>query len=76
MNTIDSPMARERLGAPPAKRTPANSDDMTLTVVPALVGALVGIVILVAVGFSLAGQAGGLAALSRALLGSQSAWYL
>jgi len=49
---------------------------MTLMVVPTLVGALVGIVILVAVGVSLAGQAGGLAALSTALLGSQSAWYL
>src|SRR5690349_14593712 len=76
MNTIHPPVPRERLDAPPAKRAPANSDDMTLTVVPTLAGALVGIVILVAVGISLAGQAGGLAALSAALLGPQSAWYL
>ena len=47
-----------------------------LTVIPPLVGALAGLVILVAVGLTLVGQAGGVAALITALAGQHSAWYL
>ena len=61
---------------PPAKRPADESEGVALTVIPAVVGALVGLGILVAVGLTLAGQAGGLAALGTALLGAQSAWYL
>jgi predicted ferric reductase len=61
---------------PPAKRPADESEGVALTVIPAVVGALVGLGILVAVGLGLTGQAGGLAALGTALLGAQSAWYL
>ncbi len=84
MKTIQSPMPtepRERLDraqrlAPPAKRPADATDDLVMTVLPPLVGALVGIIILVAIGVYLVGQAGGLAAFGAALLGGQSAWYL
>jgi len=72
---------RERLDAarrpaPPVKRRPADSDEILLGVVPALLGAMVGVAILVGIGVYLVGQAGGLAALGAALLGEHSAWYL
>jgi predicted ferric reductase len=72
---------RERLDAvqrlvPSAVRPPADSDDIMSMVVPPLLGALAGIAILVAIGVSLVGQAGGLAAFGAALLGEHSAWYL
>jgi predicted ferric reductase len=51
-------------------------DDVVTILLPPLIGALVGIVILYAIGFYLVGQAGGLAAFGAALLGEQSAWYL
>ena len=84
MNVTCSPSPSEpseRLDAvqrlvPSAVRLPTDSDDMLLTVVPPLLGALVGIAILVAVGVSLVGQAGGLAVFGAALLGEHSAWYL
>ena len=68
----------ERLD-PPARRPasqPAGADDPLMNILPPLVGAFVGIAILIAVGFVLVGQAGGLAALGTALLGSQAPWYL
>jgi predicted ferric reductase len=83
MNTIhttETAKPPERLtkphSAPPAKRPPEEPDDLMLTVVPPLVGALAGIVILAIVGLALAGQAGGVAALVTALVGEHSAWYL
>jgi predicted ferric reductase len=62
--------------APAAKRSLDEADDLMLTIIPPLVGALAGLVILTAVGLTLAGQAGGVAALVTALLGQHSAWYL
>ena len=50
---------------PPAKRPADESEGVALTVIPAVVGALVGLGILVAVGLGLTGQAGGLAALGH-----------
>ena len=78
MKTIHMPETtepHERL-APTAKRSPDAADDLMLTVIPPLVGALAGLIILVAVGLTLAGQAGGVAALITALAGQHSAWYL
>jgi predicted ferric reductase len=60
----------------PAKRTASDSDPVGLTIIPPLVGALLGLTILVGMAVALAGQAGGLAALSTALLGQHAAWYL
>lgn len=62
--------------APMAKRSPDVADDLMLTIIPPIVGALAGLSILVAVGLTLAGQAGGGAALITALVGQHSAWYL
>jgi predicted ferric reductase len=84
MNTIHSTViteAQERSGppqrsAPPTKRRSTDSDEVITTAIPLLVGALAGIAILIAVGVTLVGQAGGIAALSTALLGAHSAWYL
>ena len=84
MNTLQNPRLTEppeQLAPPanpamPAKRSPAAADDPVLMVIPPLVGALAGMVILVAVGLTLSGQAGGLAALITALAGQHSAWYL
>lgn len=88
MNTIhatETPKPQDQLTAPqpappakraPAKRPPDAPDDFLFTVIPPIVGALVGIVILVIVGIALAGQAGGIAALATALVGQHSAWYL
>ena len=81
---IQSPLPaepRERLDpaqypTPPAKRRPEAADDVVTIVLPPLVGALIGIGILAAIGVYLVGQAGGLAALGAALLGAHSAWYL
>jgi predicted ferric reductase len=44
--------------------------------IPPLVGALLGLTILIGMAVALVGQAGGLAALSTALLGEHAAWYL
>jgi predicted ferric reductase len=84
MKTIQSPLPtepRERLDraqslTPPIKRPADTADDLVMTVLPPLVGAFIGIVILAAIGVYLVGQAGGLAAFGAALLGEQSAWYL
>jgi len=88
VNTIhvtETPKPQEQLTpsqpAPPAKRPaakrpPQEPDNLLLTIIPPLVGALAGIVILVVVGLALAGQAGGVAALATALVGQHSAWYL
>ncbi len=84
MKTQQSPVTAEppeRLAttpasAPLAKRSPNEAEELLLTIIPPLVGALVGIGILVAVGLMLVGQAGGVAALFTALLGHHSAWYL
>jgi predicted ferric reductase len=84
VNTIHTPGTtepHERLAttahpAPTAKRSLDEADDLMLTVIPPLVGALAGLIILVAIGLTLAGQAGGVAALVTALLGQHSAWYL
>jgi predicted ferric reductase len=60
----------------PAKRTASDSNDVGLTMIPPLVGALLGLAILVGMAVARVGQAGGLAALSTALLGEHAAWYL
>jgi predicted ferric reductase len=60
----------------PAKRTASVSNDVGLTMIPPLVGALLGLAILAGMAVALVGQAGGLAALSTALLGEHAAWYL
>lgn len=84
MNTIRSTVIAEpqkrsdtlHRAAPPSKRPSADADEVVTTALPPLVGALAGIIILIAVGATLVGQAGGVAALSTALLGEHSAWYL
>jgi predicted ferric reductase len=60
----------------PAKRTANASNDVGLTIIPALAGALLGLTILVGMAMAMVGRAGGLAALSDALLGEHAAWYL
>jgi predicted ferric reductase len=60
----------------PAKHTAGDSNDVGLMMIPALVGGLLGLAILVGMAMALAGQAGGLAELSSALLGEHAAWYL
>lgn len=83
MKTLQTPLpagSREQFD-PPQRRTPARkaaqvADDPIMDILPPLVGAFVGIVILIVVGFVLVGQAGGLAALGSALLSSHAAWYL
>lgn len=82
MNTIQAPAAPEVREPPqppvrrPAKPAMSETDNLLLMVLPPLVGALVGVAILAAVGVMLVGQAGGLAALGAALLGQHSAWYM
>ncbi|HNP71797.1 MAG TPA: hypothetical protein PLO33_07950 [Kouleothrix sp.] len=82
MNTIQAPVAPEVREPPqppvrrPAKPAMSETDNLLLMVLPPLVGALVGVAILAAVGVMLVGQAGGLAALGAALLGQHSAWYM
>lgn len=81
MKTLHTPETIEpnkRL-APPAPKTQRSSeapDDLMLTVIPPIVGAMAGLAILIAIGLTLAGQAGGTAALITALAGQHSAWYL
>lgn len=81
MNTLHTPRPTEPRG--PAQRPallappqPSGAEETAMAVLPPIVGALVGIGILIAVGFSLAGSAGGFAALISALFGAHSAWYL
>lgn len=80
IHTVETTKSPERLADPqpklPAKRAPDEPDSLVLTIIPPLVGAVVGIVILIVVGLALAGQAGGVAALFSALVGEHSAWYL
>jgi predicted ferric reductase len=83
MNTsqpVRTPKSPEQLAptghAMPAKRTASDSNDVGLTMIPPLVGALLGMMILAGMAVALVGQAGGLAALSTALLGEHAAWYL
>jgi predicted ferric reductase len=84
MNTLDIPGTTEPRAqaaavsrpARPTKRPADESDDIVLTMIPPVVGGLVGLAILVGIGLALIGQAGGLTALSAALLGAHSAWYL
>ena len=61
---------------PPAKRPPPEEEPVLLAVAPPLVGILIGMIIALVVGVVVLGQTGGLAALTTALLGAQSAWYL
>ena len=83
MNTL-SPIrnteAPEPLARPPhalpAKRTPSDANDIGAMLIPPLIGALLGLAILVGMAVALVGQAGGLAALSSVLLGEHAAWYL
>ncbi len=84
MNTLQSSrpdMPREQIEparrpTPPAKGPAAEVDDPVLALIPALAGTLAGIVVLAGIAFALLGQAGGIAALSAALIGPHSAWYL
>src|SRR6266540_1369678 len=84
MNTMQSKrpaepreqLAEPRPPAPPARRPQDNASDMLSDMLPPLLGVLVGVIVIAAVGLFLGGPAGGLAALSAALLGSHSAWYL
>ena len=68
-------MARPRR-ATPAKRTASDTNGVGAMLIPPLIGALLGLAILVGMAVTLVGQAGGLAALSTALLGEHAAWYL
>jgi predicted ferric reductase len=61
---------------PPARRAPEEPESTAAIMLPPLVGAIVGIVVLLAAGVVFVGQAGGLAALGAALIGAQGAWYL
>jgi len=83
MNTLQpvgTPKSPEQLvptgRAMPAKRPASDPNAVGLTLIPPLIGALLGLVILVGMAVALVGQAGGLAALSSALLGEHAAWYL
>jgi predicted ferric reductase len=84
MNTLHSTVitdSQERSdpahrSTPLSKRPSTDVDEVVMTALPLLVGALVGIATLIAVVVTLVGQAGGIAALSTALLGAHSAWYL
>jgi len=72
---------RERPGTaqpltPPARRPPEEPESVAAVMLPPLVGAIVGIAVLVVAGVVLTGQVGGLAALGTALLSAQRAWYL
>ncbi|MEI7768866.1 MAG: hypothetical protein WCI67_02700 [Chloroflexales bacterium] len=60
----------------PAKSQAMGSDDTLIAFLPPLIGAILGVVIMLGVGVMLTGQAGGLAALGAALLSQHSAWYL
>jgi predicted ferric reductase len=68
-------MARPRR-ATPAKRTASDTNGVGAMLIPPLIGALLGLAILVGMAVTLVGQAGGLASLSSALLGEHAAWYL
>lgn len=84
MNTLQTPKpAQPREQRDPAQPLaqlatpqPNNTRAAAMAILPPIVGALVGIGILIAVGVSLAGSAGGLAALVSAMFGAHSAWYL
>ncbi|NNJ12334.1 hypothetical protein EKD04_018570 [Chloroflexales bacterium ZM16-3] len=60
----------------PAKGQAADAGDGLITFLPPLIGAVMGVGIMLGVGAMLSGQAGGLVALGAALLGQHSAWYL
>lgn len=84
MNTLQTPRPtdpRERRGpeaplVPPANPQPSGAEEPPMVVLPIIVGTLAGIGILIVVGISLAGSAGGFAALISALFGVHGAWYL
>lgn len=80
MKTIQNPAPTELRERPapalPARRPAENGDGALAEFLPPLIGALIGVAVLIGVGVVLAGQAGGLAALGTALLGAHSAWYL
>src|SRR5581483_1549195 len=84
MNTLETPRPvepREQRdpAQPPARLAapqPSPAHETAMAVLPPILGAVVGIGILAAVGVSLAGSAGGLAALISAMFGAHSAWYL
>src|SRR5919202_280414 len=84
MNTLQTPRPTEprerrdpaRPPAPLAKPQPSSTSETAMAVLPPIIGAVAGIGILIAVGLSLAGSAGGFAALISAMFGAHSAWYL
>lgn len=84
MNTLQTPRPtepRERRSraqppAPLATPQPSKAHETAMAVLPPVMGALVGIGLMIAVGMSLAGSAGGFAALISAMFGAHSAWYL
>ena len=78
MNTVQTSVPVGGRADPqlPARRPQAEPENALMNVLPPLLGAVVGVVILAGVGVMLAGQAGGLAALGSALIGAHSAWYL
>lgn len=74
---IPAPTGKPVAPQPPTRRLPEGNDDSVMTtMLPPIIGAIVGIIIMVVVGIVLVGQAGGLAALGSALIGAHSAWYL
>ena len=83
MKTIDpqptgapiAPVPAERPRQPLAAKED-QAEAVMVTVLPPLVGGVLGLIILIAIGVTLVGQAGGLAALTTALFGAHSAWYL
>jgi predicted ferric reductase len=84
MNTVQTrkpaePRQRRDPDQPPAQLAtlqPGSARETAMALLPPIVGAVAGIGIPIAVGLSLAGSAGGLAALVSAMFGAHSAWYL
>lgn len=60
----------------PVKAKKKQSNDPVLDVFSPLVGAVVGLLTIIAMGVAMAGQAGGFAELASAMFGEHSAWYL
>jgi predicted ferric reductase len=60
----------------PAAQQAADPDNTLIEFLPPLIGAILGVAIMLGVGALLTGQAGGIVALGAALLGQHSAWYL
>ena len=78
MKTLDiSASVAQSATAPVSKQLPASKQqDLINIMLPALFGAVAGMIMLIIVGLMLVGQAGTLTLVSSALFSAQSAWYL